>query len=165
MNPGILARIFAAQQQPQRSPLTLEQDAGPLQWGTGDPRAHSMIDLGQPQGDPGARESRMQSIDDSVMPPSDYKYLDRVEGDEHPLGVMFGQEAGEPMGHPQNVPMGRLPPGAQEGTYISPLDIHGRRHAPAPMRPQGSDGDGDEGVTWGPNPYPAPFRGGRMTSR
>lgn len=136
MNPALLARLFQAQQmntqpQPQGPPLALQQDPGALQWGgpqgsapmgPGAPSAPVNINLNIGQhDDPGARAER--STDDDTLPPSDYKYLDRVEGDQHPLGVMFGQNAGEPVGPPQNVPMGSLPPGAQEGQYISPLDM------------------------------------------
>lgn len=133
MNPAILARLFQAQQQNQQpqgqSPLDLQQDPGALQWGTPMPQAGGDIDLSQPQqNDPGAMDSR--STGDMTLPPSDYKYLDRVEGGSGPsLGVMFGQQAGQPMGAPQNVPMDSLPPGAQEGQYISPLDIQSQRMA------------------------------------
>lgn len=126
MNPAILARLFQAQQQNQQPqgqpPLDLQQDPGALQWGTG-ASPHANLDLSQPQeSDPGAEASR--SSGDMTLPPSDYKYLDRTEGQgQGALGVMFGQDAGQPMGAPQNVPMGALPAGASEGQYISPLDI------------------------------------------
>lgn len=126
MNPAILARLFQAHAdaltdgQPQQGDsFPLQQEPGDL-WG---PRGNTGdIDLSQPQqSDPGAMDAR--STGDMTLPPSDYQYLDRVEGDGPPLGVMFGQQAGEPMGAPTNVPMNQLPPGAQEGQYISPLDM------------------------------------------
>lgn len=122
MNPAILARLFQAhadalndgapqQDQGQGPPLT--QEPGDL-WAQDRP-------TGQ---EPDMMQSRMQSVDDSTMPPSDYQYLDRVEGDPgSPLGVMFGQDGGQPTGDPTNVPMSQLPPDAQEGSYISPLDM------------------------------------------
>lgn len=106
-----------------QGPLPLQQEPGDL-WAQGGSQSgnNANIDLSQPQqSDPGAMPAR--SSGDMALPPSDYKYLDRVEGDDNPLGVMFGQSAGQPEGAPSNVPMGQLPPGAQEGQYISPLDM------------------------------------------
>lgn len=131
MNPAILARLFQAhadalndgapqQDQGQGPPLAMEP--GQDLWGVNGGGGGGSQGLDVPG--PDMSQSRMQSVDDSTMPPSDYQYLDRVEGDEGPpLGVMFGQEAGQPVGDPTNVPMSQLPPDAQEGTYISPLDM------------------------------------------
>lgn len=143
MNPAILARLFQAHtdllQQHGQQPLDVQQEPGDL-WAQGGSQSGGdmgggnlgggNIDLSQPQeSDPGAMASR--DAGDSTMPPSDYQYLDRVEGggggDQPPLGVMFGQQQGEPTGDGSNVPMDQLPQGAQEGQYISPMDIKSKR--------------------------------------
>lgn len=87
------------------------------------------------QGDPGAMESRMQSLGDAPMPPTGTMMLDRIEnepGMDSPLGVMYDPETEASM----NMPMSRLPPGLREGGNIYPGDVQ-----------------------------PPPIRGGRMTSR
>jgi hypothetical protein len=166
--------------------MQLAQEPGPLQWGTGqgaadpvgteygnddnDDNGETDVDLGdQQQSDPGAMQRR--SSGDMTLPPSNYKYLDRNEGH---MGVMFGQDAGEPMGNGMNVPMSHLPPGAHEGQYISPMDIHGGAPTKPPAGPMGGMFNDPEtaGVQWGPNPYPQEpsppppmHRGRRMTSR
>jgi hypothetical protein len=228
MNPAILARLFQAHADAVGSMQgpELQQEPGPLQWGTGqgagDPVGteygnddnddngemdndmntetaggeylpgvpygptptfdrfglppeqgglvmDNHIDLGdQQQSDPGAMQRR--SSGDMALPPSDYKYLDRNEGH---MGVMFGQDAGEPTGNGMNVPMSHLPPGAHEGQYISPMDIHGGAAPKPPAGPMGGMFNDPEtaGVQWGPNPYPQEpppppmHRGRRMTSR
>lgn len=142
MNTAILARLFQAHtdalqhaqhQEGQGGPLDLQQEPGALDWGSGQgaqgqPAPMSIDDMAN---DPGTTPpGQAHGQDDGTLPPSDYEYLDRVEGDGDPLGVMFGQEQGEIGGMPQhNVPMDQLPTGAKEGDYISPLDMKPTRMA------------------------------------
>lgn len=115
----------------QNEPPMLEQEPGDL-WGQGN------IDLADPAvGDPGAMDMRMQSIDDSPMPPTGTMMLDRVEDDG--MGVMYDPETEET----QNYPMGALPQDLQPGGYAFPPT------PPGPLETM----------------YRSPAFGGRMTSR
>lgn len=122
MDTSILARLFAAKQG-QGAPPPLTQEPGNL-WAP-KPVNPMHLDLANMGGDPGARESRMRSVEDAPMPPTGTMMLDRIEESPRgPLGVMFDAQAGGPT---RSVPMGQLPPGLHEGGNVYPGDIRPTR--------------------------------------